>query len=305
MSKFGVLVPVGPGAKECARLADLFDSLFFHEPKVSCALLVDDERHGRELSRTIVAPPTCEVASIPNPRQGRGHGWAGGLCVGVLAGLAWLQQHRADLEFVVKLDTDALVIAPFAAKVASKFRESPEVGLVGSYQFEPGGQHRQSPGWIPSIRSFLSPISLRGRYLQITLWGRPRRIREALVAALANSYQMSEHVQGGGYAVSAETLRRMASRGYVDDPLCWLWSGLTEDVMMGLYAHAIGMKLLDYNGVGEPFGVQYAGLPDRPNVLLTSGYSIIHSLKDHNGVLEEDTRRFFRSLRRNTLSALQ
>jgi hypothetical protein len=261
MSKFGVLVSVGPGARECARVADLFDSLSFHEPEVSCALLVDDERHNRDLSRTLIVPPACEVVSIPNPRRGRGNGWAGGLCVGVLAGMAWLQKYRADLDFVVKLDTDALVIAPFAAKIASKFRQSPEVGLLGTYQLDPSGKPRHTTGWIPSLRTFLSHIFLRGKYLQITLWGRPRKIRRALLAALANGYQLSEHCQGGAYAVSAQVLGRMASRGYLDDPLCWLWSGLGEDVMMGLYTRAVGMELADYNGIGEPFGVQYLGLP--------------------------------------------
>jgi len=279
MSKFGVLVPVGPGVKEHARVSDLVDSLFFYEPEVSCVLLVDDGKLSEALSKTFVSPPACEVVSISNPRSGRGNGWSGGLCVGVLAGMAWFQKHRTDLDFVVKLDTDALIISPFSAKVTAKFRESSEVGLLGTYRHDPNGKLRHTTGWIPSLRTFLSPISLRGKYLQITLWGRPRKIRQALLAALANGYHLSEHCQGGAYAVSAQMLVRMASQGYLDDPLCWIWSGLAEDVMMGLYACAVGMELADYNGVGEPFGFQYLGLPDRPDVLLANGYSIIHSVK--------------------------
>jgi hypothetical protein len=169
---------------------------------------------------------------------------------------------------------------------------------LGTYRLDPSGNTRHTAGWIPSLRTFLSPISLRGKYLQITLWGRPQKIRRVLLAALANGYQLSEHCQGGAYAVSAELLARMASRGYLDDPLCWLRSGLTEDVMMGLSARAVGLELSDYNGANEPFGVQFLGLPDRPDVLLANGYSIVHSVKDHGKIREADTRQFFQSLRR-------
>jgi hypothetical protein len=89
----------------------------------------------------------------------------------------------------------------------------------------------------------------------------------------------------------------MASQGYLSDPLCWLRSGCTEDVMMGIYARAVGMDMADHNGPGEPFGVQFSGLPYSPDILLARGYSIVHSVKDQGELREADTRQFFRSFR--------
>jgi hypothetical protein len=73
--------------------------------------------------------------------------------------------------------------------------------------------------------------------------------------------------------------------------------------MMGLYARAVGLDIADFNAAGEPFGIQFQGLPYSPDTMVARGYSLIHSVKDHGGVREEDTRRFFRSLRHSHASA--
>jgi len=43
MSRFPVLIVIGPGDKELDRVEDLLDSLAFHEPQPSLVVLVDDE----------------------------------------------------------------------------------------------------------------------------------------------------------------------------------------------------------------------------------------------------------------------
>ena len=297
MSRFAVLVSVGPGDREIQRTADFLDSLVCSVPGGCLVVLVDDSVSSRKLTTVLSIPKEFELVSIPNPRMGKGHGWSGGLTVGILSGMAWIQKNRSDVGFVLKADTDTLILAPFAEKIQARFQELPDVGILGSYLREPNGKRRDNTGWVPSIRTFLSAVCLRGKYLQITLWGRPRKIKLALIEAMKNGYQLSEHCQGGGYAVRAEMLKRMDSRGYLDDPLSWLRSGLTEDVMMGLYTHAVGMRMADFNQPNEPFGVQYQGLPGRPEELLARGYSIIHSIKDHGDMKEDDTRAYFQRVR--------
>ncbi len=302
MASFSVLVLVGPDEREVLRLADFLDSLFHYEPCVQAVVLVDDSRRERRLHERFRAPASCRLVSVPNPRKGRGHGLGGGGCAGLLAGLGWAHRNL-DCDFVLKADTDALVIAPFAQQVARRFRQLPHVGMVGTHLHNPDGRPRPTSSWARSFQSFLHPVCLRGKYLQISLWGRPRRVRLALTAALGNGYRLTEHCQGGAYAVRAEMLNRMAAAGYLNDPLCWLRSGCGEDLMVGMYAYAVGMELSDFNREHEPFGVQYQGLPDRPDNLRTRGYGIIHSVKDHGEFREEETRRFFRAVRQAAMTA--
>jgi hypothetical protein len=292
----GVLVPVGPSAGELARVQDLLESLRHYETAVSCIVLVDDAPSSRDLTKSANVN-WCELVCVVNPRQGRGDGWAGGLCVGIMAGLRWFWQNRPDLEFVLKMDTDALCIGPFAQKICARFRGSPELGLVGTHRVNPDGKPRKFSSWAPSIRTYLRPVCLRGRNLQITFWGRPARIKRTLLAALKNGYEISEHCQGGAYAVSMEALGRMSSEGHFVDPMTWLKAGLGEDVMMGLCVRSVGKDMQDYNGAGEPFAVQHIGLPDSPANLVSRGYSIIHSIKDCESTREHEVRSFFQTLR--------
>jgi hypothetical protein len=296
VARFAVLTPVGPSPIEMERLSNLLESLFSHEPSTSWVVLIDDSCIGRRLDKVFRFPSSCQPIILPNPRRGRGNGWSGGMCVGVLSGLHWIRKNT-DINFILKLDTDALVIAPFGEKIGNFFRKFPDVGIVGSYQTYPTGLVRRNTEWTPSIKTFLSPVKLRGKYLQVTMWGRPRRRREALQRALANGYKLAEHCQGGSYAVNSELLNKMEALGYFDDPLVWLRSGVGEDVIMGIFARATGMQMSDFNRDNEPFGVQFSGLAYSPHEFLTKGYSIIHSIKDDKNFSENEIVNFFRALK--------
>ena len=296
MTSFAVLVPVGPAPTEIARLADLVDSLVVYEPQVRWVVLIDDAVPGRPLDQGLRLPPGCQAVVLPNPRRGRGQGWAGGNCSAVIEGLAWIRQNT-DCAFALKVDTDTLFIGPFAEQTRRRFAESPDVGMLGSYELDPNGSARPTSSWNPTLKTFLSPVALRGKHIQVTLWGDGRHIKEALQKALSNGYQFGEHCQGGGMAMSAELLRLLAREGYLDKPLAWLPTGLTDDIMMGVLTRSVGMKMADFNHAGEPFGVQHIGLAYAPQDLIDRGYAIIHSIKDHAGRKEEDVRRFFRECR--------
>jgi len=97
--------------------------------------------------------------------------------------------------------------------------------------------------------------------------------------------------------VSAEALRRMKSAGLLDDPLLWLHTPCTEDVVVSLYVRSVGLELKDFNADGEVFGVKHFGLADSPERLLARGFGVIHSIRDYRNFKESDTRQFFRDLR--------
>ncbi len=296
MPDFTVLLSVGPHERELQRLGDFLDSLFHYEPATPSVVLVDDSRRPRLLHRMFRIPAGCQLVSLPNPRKGWGDGWLGGACAATLTGLAWVRRNRPG-DFVLKADTDALVIGPFAERVAERFRQVPMVGMLGTHLVNPDGKARLTRNWAGTFQTLLRPVCLRGKRLQITLWGGSRQIRRALIAALGNGYRLTEHCQGGAYAVRPEMIERMAAAGYLDRPLRWLRIHLGEDVMMGMYAYAAGFGLSDFNRKGEPFGVQYQGLPAAPDELLARGYGIVHSVKDHGEHHEEEVRLFFRAVR--------
>ena len=127
---FAVVIGLGPGEMEELRLKDLLDALRCFEPS-DCVgvVLVDDGERGSEFTEKLSSYPP--VFRIRNPRNGRGDQWTGGLAVGVVSGLSFVQS-RLIPEYVLKLDSDSLVIAPFHAKLAERFRAGERLGLLGA-----------------------------------------------------------------------------------------------------------------------------------------------------------------------------
>jgi hypothetical protein len=91
----------------------------------------------------------------------------------------------------------------------------------------------------------------------------------------------------------------MAVNGYLEDPLKWQYLPLGEDVIISMYTYAIGLRLEDFSDVGEPFGVQWRGLPYPPQDLLSRGHSVIHSVKNDRQLGEDGIRQFFEGHRRS------
>jgi hypothetical protein len=292
----GVLVPVGPGAEEEERLRALLDSVFAHEPDTGHVVLVDDGPSDRALAAAVEVPDTCRLTVLSNPREGKGVPTLGGLCCATVAGLRHLALGT-DARFVVRLDTDALVIAPFARRLDVAFGERPGVGALGSYETVCNGHVRQFPAWEPALRRLARRVSVwrhparRGRFLQLALAGRRGRVREEILAALANGYRWGEHCQGGGYALNRPALDRMAAGGMLDDPLRWRDTRAGEDVMIGVLVRAAGLRLDGHVDPGDGlFAVAHSGLPLPPQHLLDGGYAIVHSVKRTEGWEEPELR---------------
>src|SRR4029450_3940147 len=146
MSGVVVVMLVGPTEQEVCRAADTLDSVWAYEPEVAWCVLVDDSVDDRNLTRRFRCPPTTAAVGIPNPRRGRGTGILGGACAGMLSALSWIHAH-ADPRFCLKLDTDALVIAPFVEKIARTFEAAPGLGMLGSFDMACDGPGRGVRPW--------------------------------------------------------------------------------------------------------------------------------------------------------------
>jgi hypothetical protein len=289
--RFTVLIPVLPTTVELNRLSNLLEGLCYYESNITNIILINDSLNVLDLTTYISRSIHPKV--VNNPRRDRGNGWAGGLCCGIRAGLRSAKTN-CDSDFVIKLDTDSLVIAPFSEKINNLFVTTPHVGLIGTYKSYPDHRPRDLSPWSQSLKTYLKPIALRGKHLQVTLWGSSHRIRQALERALASGYRFAEHCQGGAYAISAQAIQRMDALGYLEYPLDWLNSGITEDVMMGVLVRACGLESADFNRDQQPFGVQFTGLAYSPEEFVNKGYSIIHSIKNDPKHSEEYIVDFFK-----------
>ena len=294
-----VFVLVGPGDLEVARTRDLVTALRRHEPGIAMVLLVDDVP-GRLRHCRFDAP--FDVRVVDNPRRGRGTPRMGGLCVGAIAAVKLLQADT-DADFVLKVDPDALVIAPFVDAIGDEFRSHSGVGALGTLVvWEHARRHmplvtpRRAADVLRASRR--RPDRVRrlatGLYRKIAAETGPRRrIRRTIRRARSAGYVMGEHCQGGAYALRRSLIDRLAELGHLDDPMDWIGSWFAEDVLFGLLASAAGLPHADFSAPGQPFASSHRGLPAPLEELVARGHSLIHSVKDDSLLSEADIRHRF------------
>ncbi|MEA2272699.1 MAG: hypothetical protein QOI98_1407 [Solirubrobacteraceae bacterium] len=273
---------------------DLLASLRAHEPGVTRIVLVDDEPDARRLDRHL----DDGVEVLPNPRGGRGIGTLGGTCTATLAALRRIHDDAPGAH-VIRLDTDALVIAPFADRLARALEQRPDAGVVGSYDRTCNGEPRDFAPWADVARRHARLVwtwrhpPRGGRYVQLALTGRLGVVRREVRAALRHGYQPGEHCLAAACVVSARMVGAMAQAGMLDDPARWLNTRFGDDIMLGVQARALGLDLVGLVADGEPFGLRHIGLADRPARLVERGFSFIHSVKNDPEMPEDEIRGFF------------
>ena len=303
MTNFCAIIPFGPGETEIQRVRDLLDSLWTYEPLTPLVVLIDDGGEDREIESSLTPPPACKIVRLRNPRKGRGVGATSGLSAGMLFALAWIERNVPNLSFVVKLDTDALVVAPFAERIEHAFAANPGAGMAGLYDRLCDGQVRDQSSFQKMLRKLSSPAAvwrrpaIPGQYLTLHFFGRGATIRDQIRDAIAAGYRPAEFILGGAYAVSGEAIRRMERKGYFADSLLWLHTHFSEDVVLSMYTCGAGLRLLGLAADGQPFAVQHYGLPDTPERLIARGYAIVHSLKSDPYLSEEALRSVFKDRR--------
>jgi hypothetical protein len=122
-----------------------------------------------------------------------------------------------------------------------------------------------------------------------------RRAVAVLDEARRNGYGLGANCLGGAYAISS----RLAKRRDLLDWRPWVGTGLSEDVVLGVLCGAAGLRMRSLTAPGEPFGIAQTGLPKPPGELITSGHSIVHSVKA-DPATESRWRAEFRAARRAT-----
>lgn len=295
---FAVLLPVGPAARDLERLDDAIEALRAVEPASDIELLlVDDSPEPRDLI-TRLRWRTARVLRTGLWDGPRAPDAYSAMVAGTLQGLRTAAERGP--EFVLKLDTDALTIAPFADAIRGAFAADPGIGVVGSYDRTCTGGVRDWSIWSPGLAHLGRPVAA----MPSDRWPGGRRpvwrsraarstSRRLLHEARQHGYVDGAHCLGGAYAVSPALL----ARADLFDPTPWLSTGLAEDVVVGLLCHAAGLRARGLVGEGEPFGLAHVGLPAAPSVLIGQGHSIVHAVKDPDPVVEAQMRTAFRLAR--------
>lgn len=300
---FAVIVLLGAGEGEIERTADLFDSMSANEPARvrECDVYVVSERFGYPAELVSSTLSFAHRYHVPNPRGEDLRHPLDHMTAGMLRGLSEIGR-RGPYSFVLKLDTDALVVGPFHDQLAALFAARPRVGMAGSYLRFPDGSSR--PGlvsWSPRVRSAMRLISFRRtltgfRGVPAALRGAVRR-RRLLGEAHRRGYVDGHHVLGGSYALSGKLVHGWPNGSLEALQPLFPRTQLSEDVVMSVLVVRAGYELIDYNAPGEVFGIWHRGLGDSPQSLLER-YAIVHSLKSGAGQDEEGLRDLFRSYRK-------
>jgi hypothetical protein len=326
-----VLIPVGPSAADLDRLRDLLDSLTTLEPAARLCVLIDDAGREHQLETIGSSYPSLDIVILQNPRdrdRPASRGRTPCLASGILSGLAWVRAN-ATVDFVLKLDLDALVIAPFHASVASFLQAHPRAGIVGCIGETCDRAHerylrvlsqrsffrramsvatvlrlvgaptvaRLGQAWLPRAVTAGHPINVLLEQYEAF-----QSLRPELSRAVENGLSSHRYCQGGAYAIAPAMLERMAARGCFERSGGWcLLPFFGEDTVTAMYAYAVGLDILDFSNAGQVFGLSYSGLPFPPQELVAKGFSLTHSVKSDPRFTEADIRAFFAARRRREL----
>lgn len=290
--QFSIVIAVGPSPSEVHRLQDILDGVRRHErSSIHECILIDDGRGALPLASFSDEHPFVRV--LPSFREGKGDSWRGGLSTNIVNGISHAFREP-EVSFVVKLDTDSLVVAPFSEQISRAMRMLPRVGIFGScYRFDPAGCKVPASTWQRNLHKLARLWRFRRNpipHLEFALWGRRRTVRRLIVRALQRGWALGSCAQGGGYAVTRQLFEQCAELNRSSDTQLWRDFELTEDVVMSMLCYASGMEVKDLNQPNEPFGVVYKGLAAPPDDLIRRNYSIIHSTKCESWAAESALR---------------
>ena len=292
-----VLVPVGPSPRDAERVEDLFASLQRYEPEVGPVFILNDGGDAEKLVH-LAARRGFHAVVLRHPRGGIGNAWMGRLTFGLASAYRHIAT-QAPRHHVLRLDTDALVVAPFVAGLGELVRASPQAGLIGSVELTADG--RRNSGWFRQRVYRMSRLIARWDcppYIRMSFTGTNARFRRLIRRAYAHGYVAGYAPCGGAYLLTAEAVQRLAGMPELRDDRLVANDIMTEDIFFSIAVHAVGLKVVEQNSSGDFFGVCWKGLPGHSlEEVAERGHAIIHSVKDHGPFKEAETRAYFRAQR--------
>lgn len=321
--QFAAIVPVDSTPIGVWRGVQLVSSLFSWEPRIGWLVALEDSLSPLGLTELSCIPTTCKTTVVSNPLESPGPLWIGRLTAGILTAFDWIA-NNTTADFVLRVDSDALTIGPFARGVRQCMINNPQAGVIGVIGASCNPDHRShwyrtSPRVPQLIRAFHAWPSLQRRENVETIRSAggvqfPRGfisydqlrafdlVRSHIARAMANGFERNEDCQGGACVITREMIDRMASESYLATSNTWAMLPFPDDQVLAMYAYAVGLGIVDCSRPGEPFGVQGLGLAYPPGELLARGYGLIHSVRNDSRYSEAFIRRYFREREKKNCS---
>lgn len=303
---YALFLLVGPDPIEIDRLRDLFAAITVYEADSigRCDIFIANDGNTALDELSTLLGTFRNTIIFDNPGRGVSpHVWDRHIN-GTFAGLQHITQTD-QYQFVLKLDCDALVIAPFVQRLAQFFADYPRAGAIGTHLHFPCGKSR--PGnftMTQHIQQAMQAIPVPERIATADNAAYEKRVpatqleRQQLIqAARQNGHFGSQHVQGGGYALSATLLSTLHDRRWPTSIDLFNGTGLGEDVATAILVKAAGLELMDCNHPGEVFGVWWQQLGLSLDEIVRRDYAVIHSIKDIGHQREAEIRRYFAARR--------
>ena len=276
-----VVIPVGPSSE---HVWDTLESVRAFIDPSRAVILLNDTGSGA-LAASAARFPDVYVLSAPV----RGGGTYGRLWVNTAGCYAWACA-RFRFDVLLRMDTDALILGPGIEDAAlRRLQECPGTGLLGSFRTGPDG----------GARDFTWAGNTLRREAGLLGWRHPRlrsRLRTLTREAAKSGYLPGEHALGGALIHSAEAVRTLASRGFLDLPEMAA-SRLGDDMICALLTMAAGFRIGDFGRPGEPLALRWIGLPDHPDALLAGSALITHSVRSYKDLDEVAIRTRFADAR--------
>lgn len=278
------VVPVGPGS-DPFFVRDTIESFLHFTSAPHKVLILDDSMQniGEAVREKY---PDVDVLRTKKSSGGT----LGGLYVSLSHAFKYLLE-RYSFKLVLKLDTDALLIAPGVDKDALQlFDTLPNTAIAGQFPLDYNGD--------PWDIGFPRDRIINGT----TTWKGIKRpfanlvLRKLHRQALKNGYKTGESVFGGAYFLSVDFLRQLDAAKLLPEYRIRTLN-LGEDHLFSLLAKTVGMDLGSLSGENQPFACAWKSLPASPEQLLAEGRKVVHSTREWNDVAEDQIREYFRSIR--------
>jgi hypothetical protein len=304
-AKIAAVIVLGPGAQELARLEDSLDALRCCAPEISPVIVLNDGNDSAAVTAAL-KKHGCAGRDFPNPRAGQGSFWLGRMTYGLACVYRHLQQEHPN-HHVLRLDSDALVVRPFVARLLAQLARREDVGLVGSVGLVcPALGNATWHDWRTRVFRMSKAFSRWDQkpFLKCNLFGAAAAMRALILKAAKNNYAWGYQANGGAYLLTAEAMRRMTSLPEFNHDGLLTNDWMTEDVFYAIAVYAVGLKILEEQNPGDVFGTCWKGLMGHTlDEVWTRGNAVIHSLKDHGPFTEQASRSFFAQHRSRPASA--
>lgn len=265
-----VIIPCAEGS--AASAVDTAASVDHYCPEPHEVVLVDDHSRDDTYERLLAAGrPHWHVLRNPEKRGLDG-------IIRTIADAYRYTLRAFDCEFVLKIDTDSLVIRPgLVAEALAYIARNPEVGAFGVYI-----QDYDRPRDFAGHRR---RIDREVGYLRLVR-GRPWWYA-TLRAAERYGYERGENISGGGSFIVRGCLERMSRMGMLEVPAASRSKLKEDDVYFSMAAMAAGYQLGHFAAPDGPLCIEWKDLPYPAMELWERGFKLVHSLDKGRNITRE------------------